>query len=92
MGPPENAAGPARVPAFKLPPASKQDDERSLAPAALLLKTREAAKALSLSERMVWQLTNSGELPSVRIGRALRIAVEDLEAFIARRRRTGGVR
>jgi excisionase family DNA binding protein len=48
----------------------------------LLLTPREAAKALSLCEKTLWTLTRRGELPAVRIGRAVRYDLADLRAFI----------
>ena len=50
--------------------------------APLLLKPREAAMALAVSPRKLWELTNTGELPCVRIGRAVRYDVRDLIAWI----------
>ncbi|QDT47227.1 hypothetical protein Pan258_12580 [Symmachiella dynata] len=35
-----------------------------------LLKSRDAAKLLGISERKLWQLKSTGELAHVRIGRA----------------------
>lgn len=52
----------------------------------LLLTPREAAKALAICEKTLWSLTKRGELPAVRLGRSVRYAISDLEAFIARRR------
>jgi excisionase family DNA binding protein len=52
----------------------------------LLVSLSEAARLLSLSERMVWQLKRSGALPSVRLGRALRFHVGDLNDLIASHR------
>lgn len=52
----------------------------------LLLTTREAAETLSISERTLWTLTNSGAVESVRIGRAVRYSVEDLRNYIERNR------
>lgn len=49
----------------------------------LLLTPREAAAALSISERSLWGLTNQGLLRCVRIGRSVRYAVDDLREFIA---------
>ena len=49
----------------------------------LLVDLDEAARALSLSKRSLQQLVYAGELPSVRIGRSRRVAVADLEAFVA---------
>lgn len=37
----------------------------------LALRPREAAAALGIGERLLWQKTNCGEIPCVRIGRAV---------------------
>lgn len=55
----------------------------------LLLTAREAAEALSICERTLWTLTNTGALKSIRIGRAVRYAVDDLERYIERNRTAG---
>lgn len=49
-----------------------------------LLKVSEAAQRLRLSEAKVWALLASGELKSVRIGRARRIPASEVDAFIER--------
>ncbi len=56
----------------------------------LLLSAREAAKALAVSPRMLWGLTVCGDLVCVRIGRAVRYDIEDLKAFIAKRKEPSG--
>lgn len=50
-----------------------------------VLVTREvAARRLSISERTLWTLTNSGAIPSIRLGtRAVRYRVADLDAWVA---------
>ena len=48
----------------------------------LLLRAREAAAAIALSPRKLWELTNRGEIPCVRIGRAVRYDRRDLLAWI----------
>jgi hypothetical protein len=55
----------------------------------LLLTSREAATALSISPRMLWKLTAPrGPIPAIRLGgrgataRALRYSVDDLRAWI----------
>jgi excisionase family DNA binding protein len=48
----------------------------------LLLTARQAAQALSVSERTLWQLSKDGRIPIVRIGRSVRYQVKDLERFI----------
>ena len=50
----------------------------------LLVTPREAAQALSICERTLYALTQRGQLPTVRIGRAVRYDVRDLRAWIER--------
>jgi excisionase family DNA binding protein len=56
----------------------------------LLLRPREAAKALSISERTLWSLTQRRELRAVRIGRAVAYSLDELRDFIRRRQQEGG--
>lgn len=49
-----------------------------------LFTAEEAAAALSVSETLVRQLTLTGELPCRRIGRLVRYAPSDIEAFVKR--------
>ncbi|MDA0810705.1 MAG: helix-turn-helix domain-containing protein [Planctomycetota bacterium] len=51
-----------------------------------LLTVRETADVLRVSERTLWTLTNSGELPSVRVGRSVRYDQNDLAAWIRSRK------
>jgi len=48
-----------------------------------LLTVHAAAKYLELKEWHVGELLRSGTIPSVRLGRALRVRVSALEAYIA---------
>ena len=48
----------------------------------LLVDTHEAAHLLAVAERTVQYLYQSGELPVVRIGRAVRFSVESLRAWV----------
>ncbi|MDA0285133.1 MAG: helix-turn-helix domain-containing protein [Planctomycetota bacterium] len=59
------------------------DSQQMLSP---LLTVREAANVLRISERTLWSLTNSGDLPSVRVGRSVRYDQSDLAAWIASRK------
>lgn len=54
--------------------------------ARLLLTPREAAAALAVCSKTLWTFTRRGDLPAVRIGRAVRYDVADLRAFVDRRR------
>ena len=47
-----------------------------------LLKPRDAAKLLAISERTLFTLTKKGELPSVRMGKTVRYAQGELAAFV----------
>ncbi|MCC6492588.1 MAG: helix-turn-helix domain-containing protein [Pirellulales bacterium] len=49
-----------------------------------LLTPRQAAERLAISPRKLWALTASGEVASVRIGRAVRYDAADLADFIER--------
>jgi excisionase family DNA binding protein len=52
----------------------------------LLLTARQAAAALTVSERTLWALTKCGAISCIRIGRAVRYDPADLQAFIASRK------
>ena len=49
-----------------------------------LLKTKEAIAVLNISPRKFWELTNTGEIPPVRFGRAVRFDPADLKAYTER--------
>jgi excisionase family DNA binding protein len=53
------------------------------APPRLLLRPREAARSLGISERSLWSLTNHGEIPAVRFGRSVRYDLDTLRQVIA---------
>ena len=48
-----------------------------------LLKAAEVAQILNISRSLVYRLMQTGELPSVRLGRALRVNPSDLEQYLA---------
>ncbi len=51
-------------------------------PRRALLTAKEAAGVLSISPRLLWSLTASGEIPCVRIRRAVRYDSDDLDKWI----------
>lgn len=51
-----------------------------------LLTAREAAEILTISPRHLWDLTKRGVLPAIKIGRSVRYARADIDAFIAKSR------
>jgi excisionase family DNA binding protein len=51
----------------------------------ILMNTREAARALSISERKLWDLTAPrGPIPSLKFGRSVRYRPEDLREWAAK--------
>ena len=47
-----------------------------------LMTSKEAAVYLAISERKLWSMTQTGEIPAVRLGRAVRYDLNDLDSFI----------
>ena len=56
----------------------------------LLLPPRQAAHTLQISERKLWSMKASGEIPHVLLGRSVRYPLCDLQQWIDERK-TGGV-
>jgi excisionase family DNA binding protein len=53
-----------------------------------LLTVAEVAARLQLSRKTAYRLCDRGELPSLRVsGNAIRVLLQDLEAFVEGRRR-----
>lgn len=48
----------------------------------LLYSSRESARALSISERTLWTLTNEGKIPVCKVRGANRYHIDDLLAYI----------
>ena len=47
-----------------------------------LMKSKQAAEYLCISERKLWELSKSGRIQTVRIDRAVRYDIADLDSFI----------
>ena len=83
----------SRPPSKPDPPAKREtpptDDRR-------LLRTREAALYLGISERSLWTLCNSGQIPAVRFGsgrrQSVRFDIADLDHWIESCKEGGGSR
>jgi excisionase family DNA binding protein len=58
--------------------------------AALALRPKEAAKALGISERLLWTWTNQGVIPHLRIGKAVVYPVDSLRAWLIEQAQKGG--
>ena len=50
----------------------------------LSLRPREAAAALGISERLLWSLTASGQIPHLKVGRAKLYPVNVLTDWLTR--------
>lgn len=57
-----------------------------------LLKGNDVARMLNISRAFAYQLMRQGEIPTVRIGNAVRVRREDLLAHIDQNRRDNEIR
>ena len=48
----------------------------------LMLRVNEAAEVLGIGRTTVYELVAKGELPTVRIGRSVRIPISAIEAWV----------
>jgi excisionase family DNA binding protein len=51
----------------------------------LLLRIHEAGEILGFSRSMVYELIRTGELPFVRVGRAVRIPYDSLKEWVEKK-------
>jgi excisionase family DNA binding protein len=55
----------------------------------LALRPRDAAKALGISPRLLWQLTHDGKIPCVRVGNGKRRTIlyptADLQTWLSKK-------
>lgn len=56
---------------------------------ALLLSTYEAAEQLCIGKTKLYEPIGRGELPTVRIGRSVRVPAAAIEAWIERQLKSG---
>jgi excisionase family DNA binding protein len=56
--------------------------ERKRIEAMKLLRGEEVAKELNISRSQAFTLMKSGRIPTIRIGKLVRVKVEDLEQFV----------
>ena len=49
-----------------------------------LLTSKETAAYLAICERKLWDMAKSGIIPAVRLGRAVRYDINDLNSFISK--------
>ena len=58
----------------------------------ILLTVVEAARKLSIGRTLTYELIGSGQLEVVHIGRATRVPIDAVHAFVERRRTDAAVR
>jgi excisionase family DNA binding protein len=56
----------------------------------LLLKPMDVAEHLGISKSKVYELLASGALPSIRIGKSIRVPTEELRKWVATRMQSLG--
>jgi excisionase family DNA binding protein len=61
------------------------DETKKAHAESLLLRIPDAADALGVGRTTLYRLIDNGDIRVLRIGRAVRIPVEELHAFVARR-------
>lgn len=49
-----------------------------------LLRAQDVARVLNISRSLAYRLLDTGQIPTVRIGKAVRVKPQDLEEFINR--------
>jgi excisionase family DNA binding protein len=52
-------------------------------PAPLALRPKDAAKALGIGQRKLWELTKRGVIPCVKAGTCVLYPVEELRAWLS---------
>lgn len=55
----------------------------------LAMRPREAAKALGISERLLWEWTDRGIVPCVRMGKAMLYPVDSLRDWLKKQAQQG---
>ena len=54
-----------------------------------LIRPRDAARYLAISERKLWELMRLGRIPCIRIDRSVRYDLDDLREWIKSRKEKG---
>lgn len=72
-------------------PAERDTPERDDVPR-LSLRPREAARALGIGQRKLWELTNRNEIPHLRLDKTILYPVDELRRWLAERAGAKGKR
>jgi excisionase family DNA binding protein len=58
-------------------------------PQRLLLRIPEVAETLGIGRTKIYEMIATGELPTIRVGRAVRISVNTLQKWVEEREQQG---
>ncbi len=61
------------------------ESPQEIAPHRLLLRIPEVAETLGIGRTKIYEMIATGELPTVRVGRAVRISVSTLQKWVEER-------
>ena len=64
------------------PVAPSSADHEGVPPQAVWLSTQDAAKRLGVTSRTLYRFIDQGELPAYRLGRVIRLKLDEVDAFI----------
>lgn len=67
------------------------ENPREGAPQRLLLRIPEAAEQLGIGRTKIYEMISKGELPAIRIGRAVRISASALRKWVEEREQQEGL-
>ncbi len=79
------AESPENIGPIVSPPGESKtaEQQRSAAVPRLALRPKEAAAALSIGERLLWSMTNRGEIPHIKLGKCVLYPVAELERWLS---------
>ena len=60
-------------------------------PQRLLLRIPEVAETLGIGRTKIYEMIATGELPTIRIGQAVRVSVSALQKWVEEREQQGGL-
>ena len=61
------------------------ESPKEVAPQRLLLRIPEVAETLGIGRTKIYEMIATGELPTIRVGRAVRISVSTLQKWVEAR-------
>jgi excisionase family DNA binding protein len=87
----QEIVNPSQFRSVSSPVEKEREITQTLPEADKLLKAGEVAELLQLSHSKAYNLMQRGEIPTVRMGRTVRVRRSDLEEFIEKNKAEGGM-